>query len=198
MNLQKSNGQRSVFETIKQIHSDGREFWLARDLQSILSYVKWDKFLLVIEKAKQACVHSQHSIRDHFLHVEKMVEIGSGAQRTIEDYQLSRYACYLIVQNADPAKPVVALGQTYFAVQTRKQELLEQADYNELKSEDERRLFLRNQLKVHNKKLAGTAKEAGVLTHVDYAIFQDHGYQGLYGGLRVQDIHARKRLKKGQ
>ena len=198
MNLQKINGQRSVFETIKKIHSDGREFWLARDLQSILSYVKWDKFLLVIEKAKQACVHSQHSIREHFLHVEKMVEIGSGAQRTIEDYQLSRYACYLIVQNADPAKPVVALGQTYFAVQTRKQELLERADYNELKSEDERRLFLRNQLKVHNKKLAGAAKEAGVITPVDYAVFQDHGYQGLYGGLRVRDIHSRKRLKKGQ
>ena len=198
MDLQKSNGQKSVFETIKKIHSDGREFWLARDLQSILSYVKWDKFLLVIEKAKQACVHSQHSIREHFLHVEKMVEIGSGAQRTIEDYQLSLYACYLIVQNSDPAKPVVALGQTYFAVQTRRQELIEQDDYKNLKSEEERRVFLRHQLRIHNKKLAGAAKKAGVITPVDYAVFQDHGYQGLYGGLRVSDIHSRKRLKKGQ
>jgi DNA-damage-inducible protein D len=198
MNLQRINGQKSVFETIKQINQNGQEFWYARDFQNILGYVKWDKFLFVLDKAKEACVNSGHKIQDHFLHMEKMVDIGSGAQRGINDIVLSRYACYLIVQNSDPSKPVVALGQTYFAVQTRKQELIEQADYEELKTEDERRLFLRDQLKVHNKRLAGAAKEAGVITSLDYAIFQDHGYKGLYGGLGAKDIHDSKHLKKGQ
>jgi len=198
MNLQKTNGQKSVFEIIKQINQNGQEFWYARDFQNILGYVKWDKFLSVLDKAKEACINSGQKIQDHFLHMEKMVDIGSGAQRKIDDIVLSRYACYLIVQNADPSKPVVALGQTYFAVQTRKQELIEQSDYAALKNEDERRLFLRDQLKVHNKKLAGVAKEAGVITAFDYAIFQDHGYKGLYGGLGAKDIHDSKRLKKGQ
>jgi len=167
MNLQKINGQKSVFETIKQINKNGQEFWYARDFQNILGYVKWDKFLFVLDRAKDACVNSGHKIEDHFLHMEKMVDIGSGAQRKIDDVVLSRYACYLIVQNADPSKPVVALGQTYFALQTRKQELIEEAEYAELKNEDERRLFLRNQLKVQNKKLAGVAKEAGVIAPLD-------------------------------
>ena len=198
MNLQNTNSKKSVFETIKNVNAQGHEHWFARDLQSILGYVKWDKFVLVIAKAKEACINSGNSAEDHFLQLEKMVEIGSQANRKIQDYQLSRYACYLIVQNADPSKPVVALGQTYFAVQTRKQELIEQAHYNQLKSEDERRLFLRDQLRIHNKKLAGAAKDAGVVTPVDYAIFQDHGYKGLYGGLGVKDIHGRKKLKKSQ
>ncbi len=198
MNLQKTNGQRSVFETIKQINQNGQEFWYARDFQNILGYVKWDKFLFVLDRAKEACVNSGQKTQDHFLHMEKMVDIGSGAHREIDDIVLSRYACYLIVQNADPSKPVVALGQTYFAVQTRKQELIEQSDYAALKNEDEKRLFLRDQLKVHNKKLAGVAKEAGVITPLDYAIFQDHGYKGLYGGLGAKDIHDSKLLKKGQ
>lgn len=189
---------RSIFETIKKTNASGADFWSARDLQDILEYVKWDKFVFVIEKAKQACSNSGQNIEDHFLRSEKMVEIGSGVQRTIDDFQFSRYACYLIVQNADPAKPIVALGQTYFAVQTRKQELLEEKGYQSLKTEEAKRVFLRNELRVHNKQLAGVAKSAGVVTSVDYAIFQDHGYKGLYGGLTRKDIHGRKKLKQGQ
>jgi DNA-damage-inducible protein D len=127
----------------------------------------------------------------------KMVDIGSGAQRPTKDYQLSRYACYLIVQNGDPAKPVIAYGQTYFAVQTRRQELADESDFKHL-SEDEKRLVLRNELAKHNKHLAAAAKDAGVETHLDYAIFQDHGYRGLYGGLKNADIHKHKGLKKSQ
>lgn len=188
----------SEFEVVRKTNQHGQDFWSARDLQAILGYSKWEKFLFVIEKAKNACVNSGQKVTDHFLHMGKMVGIGSGAQREIEDIQLSRYACYLIVQNADPSKPIVAIGQTYFAVQTRKQELIEQADYNKLKTEEEKRLFLRNQLKVHNKQLAGVAKNAGVIAPVDYAIFQDHGYKGLYGGLTSRDIHDKKGLKKSQ
>ena len=188
----------STFESIRKTNQYGQDYWSARTLQTVLGYSKWDKFLSVIEKARQACANSGQETANHFLQTGKMVDIGSGAQREIEDIELSRYACYLIVQNADPAKPIVALGQTYFAVQTRKQELIEESDYQNLKTEDERRLFLRNQLKVHNKQLAGAAKNAGVVEPVDYAIFQDHGYKGLYGGLASRDIHARKGLKKGQ
>ncbi|MBI3602120.1 MAG: DNA damage-inducible protein D [Candidatus Omnitrophica bacterium] len=195
---QKISGQKSVFETIKQLNPEGQEFWFARDFQIILQYKEWRKFLGVIEKAKEACANSGQKIADHFVQVDKMVQIGSDTQRPIEDYQLSRYACYLIVQNSDPSKPVVALGQTYFAVQTRKQELLQQAAYAALKTEDEKRLFLRNQLKVHNSRLAGVAKEAGVITPLDYAIFQDHGYKGLYGGLGAKELHAKKQLNKGE
>ncbi len=198
MNLQKISTQKSVFEIIKQINQEGQEFWFAREFQIILQYKEWRKFSGVIEKAKEACINSGQRVTDHFVQVDKMVTIGSDTQRSVEDYQLSRYACYLIVQNADPSKPVVALGQTYFAIQTRKQELIEQAEYAALNTEDEKRLFLRNQLKVHNVRLAGVAKEAGVITPIDYAIFQDHGYRGLYGGLGAQDIHAKKDLKKGQ
>jgi DNA-damage-inducible protein D len=198
MNLQEINGHKSVFEQTKRINSDGQEFWSARDLARILSYLEYRNFLPVILKAKEACLNSGQRIEDHFVDMHEMVSIGSGASREMLTVTLSRYACYLIVQNADPGKPIVALGQTYFAVQTRKQELVEEADYQRLKTEDERRLFLRNQLKVHNKQLAGVAKNAGVVAPVDYAIFQDHGYKGLYGGLASRDIHARKGLKKGQ
>jgi DNA-damage-inducible protein D len=128
----------------------------------------------------------------------KMVPLGSGAQREIEDFVLSRYACYLVVQNADPSKEIIALGQTYFAVQTRKQELTEQEAFKNLKTEDDKRLFLRNELKTHNRQLAEVAKGAGVIQPMDYAIFQDHGYKGLYGGLGAKDIHKRKELKKSQ
>lgn len=186
-----------AFEAIRKVNQHGQDYWSARNLQTILGYSKWDKFLLVIEKAEQACVNSGQDVANHFLHVGKMVDIGSGAQREVEDFELSRYACYLIVQNADPTKPIVALGQTYFAVQTRKQELIEQTNYQSLETEEEKRLFLRNQLRVHNKQLAGVAKVAGVVEPIDYAIFQDHGYKGLYGGLASKDIHHRKNLKKG-
>jgi DNA-damage-inducible protein D len=126
-----------------------------------------------------------------------MVKIGSGAIREVEDVRLSRYACYLILQNADPSKDVVAHGQTYFAIQTRRQELQDQQSFNQL-SEDKRRVMLRNELTEHNKTLTAAAKDAGVTTHVDYAIFQDHGYKGLYGGLGAKDIHSRKGLSKSQ
>ena len=198
MNLQKINSQKSVFESIKHRNQEGQELWFAREFQNILGYKEWRKFCGVIEKAKEACINSGQNISDHFVQVDKMVSIGSDAQRSVQDFQLSRYACYLIVQNADPAKPIVALGQTYFAVQTRKQEIMDQVDDVNLKSEDEKRLFLRSQLKVNNKKLASAAKEAGVITSVDFAIFQDHGYKGLYGGLGAKDLHGRKHLKKGQ
>jgi DNA-damage-inducible protein D len=126
-----------------------------------------------------------------------MVEIGSGAKRQIEDVRLSRYACYLIVQNADPAKPIIANGQTYFALQTRRQELADEVRFARM-PEDEKRLAIRNELAQHNKHLAAAVKDAGVETGLDYAIFQDHGYRGLYGGLTVREIHARKGLKKSQ
>ena len=126
-----------------------------------------------------------------------MVEIGSGAKRQLEDVRLSRYACYLIVQNGDPSKPVIALGQTYFAIQTRRQELADNEQFARL-SENEKRLAIRNELAQHNKHLAAAAKEKGVETSLDYAIFQDHGYKGLYDGLAAKDIHARKGLKKSQ
>ncbi|ARM68125.1 DNA-damage-inducible protein D [Morganella morganii] len=142
-------------------------------------------------------MHSGHNIEDHFEDVLDMVNIGSGAQRKLKDVILSRYACYLVVQNGDPSKPVIAAGQTYFALQTRRQELSDNEEFRRLK-EDEKRLFLRNELKEHNKLLVETAQQAGVETSVDFAIFQNHGYQGLYGGLDHKGIHQRKGLKKSQ
>ncbi|MBC8385936.1 MAG: DNA damage-inducible protein D [Candidatus Cloacimonetes bacterium] len=184
---------KSIFETIKQINEFGAEFWNARDLSQILEYKRWDKFLNVISKAKEACKRSNNTVSDHFSQVGKMVSIGSNTKREIQDIMLSRYACYLIVQNADPRKEIVALGQTYFALQTRKQEL--QDEFEQL-DEDRKRISIRNELKEHNKFLADAAKDAGVIESKDYAIFQNYGYMGLYGGLKAKDIHARKKLKK--
>lgn len=188
---------QTVFEQIKHTNEIGQEYWFARELYTALDYIKWDKFLNVIQKAKEACINSGQQIDDHFLRVEKMVEIGSGAKRDIGDLQLSRYACYLIIQNSNPSKEVVALGQTYFALQTRKQELLEQS-FEQLGNEDEKRLFLRREMAEHNKQLADAAKSAGVIQPFEYAIFQNHGYQGLYNGLGAKEIHSFKGLKKGQ
>ena len=193
-----SSTHQSAFEALRKTNSQGRDYWSARELSKVLGYSEFRHFIPVISKAKEACENSGQRITNHFEDILEMVTIGSGAQREIPDVRLSRYACYLIVQNADPSKPIVALGQTYFAVQTRKQELIEQADYDKLKTEEEKRLFLRNQLKVHNKQLAGVAKNAGVVEPIDYAIFQDHGYKGLYGGLTSKDIHQRKGLRKSQ
>jgi DNA-damage-inducible protein D len=198
MSMPRVSGQKSVFEAIKQINRYGQEFWSSRQMAKVLDYLEYRNFLPVVDKAKSACAKSGQKIADHFVDTHEMVSIGSGVGREMPTTALSRYACYLIVQNADPSKPVVALGQTYFAVQTRKQELIEQSDYAQLKNEDEKRIFLRDQLRVHNKKLAGVAKGAGVITPLDYAIFQDHGYKGLYGGLGAKDIHKSKRLKKEQ
>ena len=185
----------STFEGIRRVDTEGTEFWLARQLARVLEYSEYRHFLPAIERAKEACKQSGYAVDDHFEDVLDMVEIGSGALRKVDDIRLTRYACYLIVQNGDPSKPVIANGQTYFALQTRRQELKDAAKFSEL-SEDERRLAIRNDLAEHNKALSSAAKGAGVETPIDYAIFQDHGYKGLYGGLGAKDIHAVKGLKK--
>ncbi len=185
----------NTFEKLKHINEFGNEFWYARELQKILDYSRWEKFYNVIKKAKTACLNSGYQVEDHFHQVGKMVAIGSNSKRTIKDIKLSRYACYLIVQNADSSKEVIALGQTYFAIKTRKQELSE--EIQEL-SEDKLRLKIRADLKKHNKLFAKTANEVGVKSSLDYAIFQNHGYKGLYGGLDSKDISKLKGLKKGQ
>lgn len=183
----------NTFESIKHINEYGSEFWYARELAPVLEYTQWRNFETVIAKAKEACNSSGNSVEDHFADVSKMVTVGSGAEREIHDVILSRYACYLIVQNADSRKKVVAYGQTYFAVQTRKQEL--QKQFEQL-SEERKRVAIRNELKEHNKDLVDAAKNAGVETTLEYATFQNHGYQGLYGGLTAKDIHKKKGLKK--
>ena len=186
-------------EAAAQADDEGNEYWFARDLQIILDYSKWGNFLEVIEKAKIACNQAGHRPTHHFGDVTKMVSIGSGADRAVEDIALSRYACYLIAQNGDSRKQSIAFAQTYFAVQARRQELRdkEEVDYLPL-SEDEKRVFLRDEIKEHNKKLAGAAKSAGVQQGMDFAIFQTHGYKGLYGGLDVPGIRKKKGLKSKQ
>lgn len=184
-----------TFDSIKHYTEDGLEYWLARELQPILGYAQWRRFADAIERAKVACEGSGYNVSDHFVDVGKMVELGSGAERKIDDVMLSRYACYLIVMNGDPRKEIIALGQTYFAVKTRQQELAEHFD--EL-SEDQKRLAVRNEMIEHNKSLAEAAQMAGIEDSRDYAIFQNRGYQGLYGGLGAKEIHARKGLKPSQ
>ena len=183
----------SPFEQIRKMSGEGAEYWSARDLAKILGYTQYNKFTNVIEKAKEACRNSGQSVENHFTHTSEMVEIGSGARRKFNTVLLSRYACYLIIQNSDPTKPIVALGQTYFTVQTRRQEI---ADELALMSEDELRLLRRSQMNVYNTQLAAAAQQSGVIEPIDFAIFQDHGYRGLYGGLGAKEIHARKGLKK--
>jgi len=177
------------------VTEEGNEYWSARDLAKILGYTEFRKFSNAIQKAETACENSGQAISDHFAHVSEMVGIGSGAQRKIGNVHLSRYACYLLVQNADPSKEIVALGQTYFAIQTRRQE---QADELAGLTEKQKRLYLRDQLSDHNRQLAEVASQAGVVKPADFALFQDHGYMGLYGGLRARDIHTRKQLKRNQ
>lgn len=198
MNAQRiANKHHATFEGIRQQDEDGNEFWSARRLSKVLEYSEYRHFQPVIERARDACLNSGHAVADHFEDVLEMVDIGSGAKRELPDVRLSRYACYLIVQNGDPSKPVIANGQTYFAMQTRRQELNDNEKFARL-SEDEKRLAIRNELAEHNKQLAAAAKDAGVDTPLDYAIFQDHGYKGLYGGMGAKDIHARKGLKKSE
>lgn len=185
------------FENIRHTDDEGNEYWLARQLSKTLEYSEFRHFLPVIDRAKDACKNSGLSSENHFEEILAMVNIGSGAQRELSDIKLSRYACYLIVQNGDPSKPIIANGQTYFAIQTRRQELQDNVSFSNL-TEDERRLLLRHDLTAHNKTLSATAKQSGVTTPLDYAIFQDHGYKGLYAGLTTKDIHGRKGLSKNQ
>jgi len=196
MNEVKSYNEQT-FESIKHIDENGVEFWYARELQTALEYVQWRRFAESIERAKEACKASGFDVGDHFADVGKMIDLAKGAQREIADIKLSRYACYLIVMNGDPRKEVIALGQTYFAIKTREQELSEQEDFERL-TEDQKRLAIRGELAEHNKSLAEAAKNAGVTTSQDYAVFQNMGYKGLYGGLGAKQIHERKGLKKSQ
>ena len=193
-----TNQGLNLFEQIKQIDENGDEFWMARQLAKALDYTDFRNFVGVISKAIEACNKSGQQVEDHIVEANEMVSIGSGAEREMPSFRLRRYMCYLIVQNADPSKEVVAWGQTYFAVQTRLQEIQQLEDFNRLSTEEEKRLFLRTEMAKHNTQLAAAAKDAGVIEPVDYAIFQNHGYKGLYGGLDAKGIHAKKGLKKSQ
>ena len=173
------------FEDIKRTRPDGTEYWTARELAPVLDYAKWENFYKVIKRAMIACENSGRSVSDDFPEVRKIVEAGA-TRKTISDYELSRYACYLIVQNGDPRKEVIALGQTYFAIQTYRQEVADR--FNQL-DEDSRRLVVRGDIKQWNQLLAETARSAGVITAEEFAIFQNAGYMGLYGGMTVDDIH---------
>lgn len=184
-----------TFESIKHYTEDGMEFWYARDLQKVLGYKQWRRFAETIDRAKVACKSSGFDVSEHFADVGKSSPMPHGGAREIGDIMLSRYACYLIVENGDPRKEIVALGQTYFAVKTRQQELIEQYD---TLSEEQKRLSIRREMIAHNKSLAEAAQMAGVETPKDYAIFQNKGYMGLYGGLGAKEIHARKGLKPGE
>ena len=192
--MEELNYGESLFETIKHVNEYGQEFWYARELQVALEYKEWRNFLKVIDKAKMACENSTNVVGDHFVEVNKIVEAGV-THKDIGDIQLSRYACYLIVQNGDSRKKVIALGQTYFAVKTRQQELIE--NFDKL-GEEQKRLAIRREMAEHNKLLVEAAKDAGVEKSFDYARFQNYGYMGLYGGMKAQDIHKNKGLKKGE
>ena len=179
----------TIFEEIKKINEYQSEYWSARQLAKILEYADYRNFEMVIKKAKESCRNSGQSIPDHFVDITDMIEVGKTASREIKDTYLSRYACYLIMQNADPSKEIVAMGQTYFAIQTRRQEVQDQL------VEDQKRVFLREEMTAHNNHLAEAASQAGV---TNYGRFTNYGYMGLYGGLGMQDIKARKRLKSTQ
>ena len=183
------------FEDIKHTDENGIEFWYARELSPVLDYTKWENFNKVIDKAMLSCQNSGFECADQFLEVRKMVQLGSGSERKVKDYELSRYACYLIVQNGDPRKETIALGQTYFAIQTRRQEIADA--FNEL-DEDKKRLVIRGEVTSWNAMLAEAANQAGITDQLEYAQFQNAGYMGLYGGLTAADIHKRKKLKKSE
>ena len=179
-----------IFEDIKHIDENENDYWLARELQNVLGYHQWRSINELIERAKVACRESKYSIEDHFAVQSKMIKLAKGATRNVIDYKLSRYACYLIVMNGNPQKQIIALAQTYFAIQTRKQELSEK-EYNEL-TEDEKRLYRRNQARKGNYNLNKTAVNSGVK---DLASFHNVGYKGLYNGETADDIFKRKKLR---
>lgn len=188
---------KEIFEGIKKIGEDGHEYWSSRDLSKALEYSDYRSFEEVARRAYRACHNSGVNPQDHFVVKSEMVKIGSNAEREIVTVFMSRYACYLAMQNASSAKPIVAQAQTYFAVQTRRAELMLNSS-SSLTEEEEKRLLLRSEMRKHNTQLAGAANDAGVKTPLDYAIFQNEGYKGLYGGLDRKDIHERKGLKKSQ
>lgn len=190
-----NNEYENSFEEIKRVNESGKEFWYARELSKILGYKDFRNFELAIFKAMESCKNSANIVEDHFGEIAEMVSIGSNATRAFPSYWLSRYACYLIAQNGDPSKEPIALAQTYFAMQTRRQELHDQFDQF---TEDQRRLAIRSELVEHNKSLVEAAQHAGVETSQDFAKFQNRGYQGLYGGLGQAEIHKKKGLKKSQ
>lgn len=194
-NEEQNNYTETLFESIKHINEYGEEFWYARELSKVLEYKDFRNFELTIFKAMEACKNSENNISDHFGEVTEMVAIGSNAKRGFPSYELSRYACYLIVMNGDSSKKIIALGQTYFAVKTRQQELID--NFEEL-NEDQKRLAIRREMAEHNKLLVEAAKNAGVETNLDYAIFQNYGYRGLYGGMDAKAIHRHKGLKSSQ
>lgn len=181
--------ENNIFEKIKRINDSQQEYWSARELARALDYTDYRNFANVIGKAKEACQNSGEVIHKHFVDGNDMVETGSSAQRSVDTVFMDRYACYLIIQNSNPTKEVVALGQTYFAIQTRRQEI------NDQHIEDHKRLRLRDEIKKHNTSLAEAAENAGVQ---NYGKFQNYGYKGLYGGLDANDIHKKKNLKKAQ
>jgi len=183
------------FEAIKHLSSKGNEFWNARELAPVLEYVQWRNFAKVLDKAMLACKNSGYKIPEHFAEVSKTIKMPKTATKQVVDYELTRYACYLIVQNGDPRKEVIAFGQTYFAIQTRRQEV---ADYFNQLNEDNKRLVIRGDIKQWNQMLAEAAHNAGVISDDEYAAFQNAGYMGLYGGLKVADIHKKKGLKKNE
>lgn len=187
--VNENNKGYKTFEDIKNVDEFGNEYWLARELQIVLEYKQWRRFEAVISRAKISCKNSGAKINDHFANIGKMVKTGDSI-RKIEDYKLSRYACYLITQNGDSRKKVIALAQTYFAIQTRKQELLEK-EYENL-TEDEKRLYQRNLTRRGNYSLNQTAKKAGVK---NFDKFHNSGYKGLYNGETANDIAKRKGLR---
>jgi DNA-damage-inducible protein D len=184
----------SPFDGIRHEDEHGKEYWSARELGKLLGYGEYRKFKNAIEKAEEACKNSDQAVADHFVHVGGMIEVGKGARRKVQDVHLTRYACYLLVENADPSKPIVALGQAYFAVQTRRQEINDELALANL-PEDQKRLIFRSLMSTYNVRLAEAAKQAGVIEPRDFATFQDYGYMGLYAGMRENDIHARKGLQ---
>ncbi len=192
---EENNYTETLFESIRHVNEYEQEFWYARELQTVLEYTEWRNFYSVIEKAQVACEKSGNNISDHFVDVNKTIDLPKNASRNVSDYELSRYACYLIVMNGDPRKKIIALGQSYFAIKTRQQELIENF---ETLNENQKRLAIRREMAEHNKQLVAAAKDAGVETSLDYAVFQNYGYMGLYGGLKAQDIKNKKGLKKNQ
>lgn len=187
----------SLFESLKHVNENGVEYWSARELYPYLGYTQWRRFEDAIERAKESCKSASQPIEGHFAGAGKMVKAGV-ATKTKADVHLTRYACYLVAQNGDPRKTEIAQAQTYFAIQTRYAEIQQMEAYQALTTEDSKRLFLREELRKHNSLLADAAHEAGVVTPLDYAVFQNFGYKGLYNGLTAQGIHEKKGLKKGQ